>query len=61
MARAANYDRDVALAAALSVFWRKGYHATSLKDLETNLDMKPGSIYAAFESKENRYLLALER
>ena len=61
MARAANYDRDAALDAAMSVFWRKGYHATSLKDLETALTMRPGSIYAAFESKENLYLLAIQR
>ncbi|MEM5500315.1 helix-turn-helix domain-containing protein [Ahrensia kielensis] len=61
MARAANYDRDAALDAAMAVFWRKGYHATSLKDLEATLSMKPGSIYAAFESKENLYLLAIER
>lgn len=61
MVRAANYDRDGALDAALTVFWRKGYHATSLKDLELALHMKPGSIYAAFDSKENLYLLAIER
>ncbi|KIN63743.1 putative TetR-family transcriptional regulator [Sulfitobacter noctilucicola] len=61
MARAANYDRDAALDAAMTIFWRKGYHATSLKDLETALAMKPGSIYAAFENKENLYLLAIER
>lgn len=61
MARAAKYDRDAALAAAMTVFWRKGYHATSLKDLETALSMKPGSIYAAFDSKENLYLLAIAR
>jgi len=61
MARAANYDRDAALEAAMGLFWRKGYHATSLKDLEAALHLKPGSIYAAFESKENLYLLALER
>lgn len=61
MARAANYDRDAALEAAMGLFWRKGYHATSLKDLEAALHLKPGSIYAAFESKENLYLLSLER
>lgn len=61
MARAANYDRDAALDAAMEVFWRKGYYATSLKDLEVALQMKPGSIYAAFDSKENLYLLAIER
>tara|TARA_B100001179_G_scaffold159085_1_gene116458 strand:- start:18 stop:629 length:612 start_codon:yes stop_codon:yes gene_type:complete len=55
------YDRDAALDAAVTLFWRKGYHATSLKDLEAALKMKPGSIYAAFKSKEALYLSALER
>jgi AcrR family transcriptional regulator len=61
MARAAKYDREAALEAAMGLFWRKGYHATSLKDLEAALALKPGSIYAAFESKEALYLLTLER
>ncbi len=61
MARAAPYDRDTALDAALTLFWEKGFHATSLKDLEAALAMKPGSIYAAFNNKESLYLLALER
>ncbi|MEP4030328.1 TetR/AcrR family transcriptional regulator [Roseibium polysiphoniae] len=61
MKRAAPYNRDAALDAAMSLFWGKGYHATSLKDLETTLKMKPGSIYAAFSSKEALYLLTLER
>lgn len=61
MKRAQPYDRDTALDAALQLFWRKGYHATSLKDLEAALAMKPGSIYAAFKSKEALYLAVLER
>ncbi|MBB5720561.1 AcrR family transcriptional regulator [Loktanella ponticola] len=61
MARTANYDRDAALDAAMTLFWGKGYHATSLKDLEAALTLKPGSIYAAFESKQNLYLLAMSR
>ncbi|MGP6089011.1 TetR/AcrR family transcriptional regulator [Antarctobacter jejuensis] len=61
MTRARPYDRDAALDAALTLFWQKGYHATSLKDLESALHMKPGSIYAAFKSKEALFLLALER
>lgn len=52
MARKASYDREKVLDAALRLFWAKGYHATSLKDLEAALDMRPGSIYAAFGSKE---------
>jgi TetR/AcrR family transcriptional regulator, transcriptional repressor for nem operon len=61
MTRSAPYDRETALDAAMALFWEKGFHATSLKDLEAALAMKPGSIYAAFASKENLYLLALER
>ena len=61
MQRARPYNRDEALEAALRLFWDKGYHATSLKDLEAALSMKPGSIYAAFTSKENLFVLALER
>jgi AcrR family transcriptional regulator len=52
MARRAGYDRDEVLARAQALFWRKGYHTTSLKDLEAALNMRPGSIYAAFGSKE---------
>ncbi|MEH6725068.1 MAG: helix-turn-helix domain-containing protein [Hyphomicrobiales bacterium] len=61
MSRSAPYDRDTAIDAAMALFWQKGFHATSLKDLEAKLAMKPGSIYAAFTSKEKLYLLALER
>ncbi|MCP1168531.1 TetR/AcrR family transcriptional regulator [Limimaricola litoreus] len=61
MTRSRTYDRDTALDAALTLFWEKGYHATSLKDLEAALRMRPGSIYAAFKSKEELYLAALDR
>lgn len=52
MARKAGYDREKVLDKALELFWSRGYHGTSLKDLEAALDMRPGSIYAAFGSKE---------
>lgn len=52
MPRKAGYDRDKVLDKALELFWAKGYYGTSLKDLEQALDMRPGSIYAAFGSKE---------
>lgn len=61
MKRAKPYDREAALDAAMRLFWAKGYHATSLKDLEAALKMKPGSIYAAFTSKEALFLAALGR
>ncbi|MEH6405565.1 MAG: helix-turn-helix domain-containing protein, partial [Sneathiella sp.] len=59
MARQAAYDRTEVLGKALELFWAKGYHGTSLRDLETALDMRPGSIYAAFVSKEKLFDEAL--
>ena len=61
MARAQPYDREKALEAAQMLFWQKGYHATSIKDLQDALKMKPGSIYAAFSSKEALFGLTLDR
>ncbi|WP_108125085.1 TetR/AcrR family transcriptional regulator [Saccharospirillum mangrovi] len=61
MARQTKYDREDVLRRALELFWRKGYHATSLKDLELHLDMRPGSIYAAFGSKEALFIEVLRR
>lgn len=52
MGRPASYDRNTALTSAMNLFWRQGYQGTSLKDLENELGMRPGSIYAAFQSKE---------
>lgn len=60
MKRNPPYDRDTALSAAMQLFLQQGYHATSLKDLEAALAMRPGSIYAAFDSKENLFLLTLD-
>ncbi len=59
MGRKPSFDRTEVVQKALNVFWAKGYHATSLKDLEAALDMRPGSIYAAFASKENIFDEAL--
>jgi AcrR family transcriptional regulator len=61
MGRTTGYDRDKVLQAAMELFWARGYHSTSLKDLEQALDMRPGSIYAAFGSKEALFCAALDR
>ena len=60
MARQAAYDRADALQKACNLFWARGYHGTSVKDIEAALDMRPGSIYAAFGSKEGLFAEALE-
>ena len=60
MSRTALYNRQDALERALQLFWQKGFHATSLKDIEEALDMRPGSIYAAFGSKDGLFQEALD-
>jgi AcrR family transcriptional regulator len=55
LARKASYDLPEVRQKALNLFRAKGFRGTSLKDLENALDMRPGSIYAAFGSKENLY------
>ncbi len=60
MSRTALYNRQEALERALNLFWKKGFHATSLKDIEEALDMRPGSIYAAFGSKDGLFQEALD-
>lgn len=61
MARTPSYDRDTVLDRARDLFWEKGIEGTSLKDLETALDLRPGSIYAGFGSKSGLAEAALER
>lgn len=61
MSRTAVHTRDESLEKALHLFWRQGFGATSLKDIERVLDMRPGSIYATFGSKEDLFREALDR
>jgi AcrR family transcriptional regulator len=61
MARTATYDREDLIKRAMTVFWKRGWAGTSLKDLEAALDTRPGSFYAAFGSKEALYKLTLNQ
>lgn len=61
MPRPPSYDREYALGRAVSLFWKKGYHGSSMKQIEQALDMRPGSIYATFGSKDGLYSEALTR
>nr|WP_275409576.1 TetR/AcrR family transcriptional regulator [Planotetraspora mira] len=46
---------------ALGLFWAKGYDGTTMADLSSAMNLKPGSIYAAFGSKEGLYEKVLDR
>ncbi|MGY5047182.1 TetR/AcrR family transcriptional regulator [Streptomyces sp. 900105755] len=61
MARTREFDMDQATDRAMDLFWRRGYAETSLQDLLRELAIGSGSFYAAFGSKEQLYVRALER
>ncbi|MEU0197157.1 MULTISPECIES: TetR family transcriptional regulator [unclassified Streptomyces] len=61
MARTKEFDPDAALQAALELFWRRGYEATSMSDLVEHLGIGRASIYATFGNKHELYLKALDR
>jgi TetR/AcrR family transcriptional repressor of nem operon len=60
MARTAEFDREKVLQKAMELFWQKGYCKCSMTSLVDATRLKPGSIYAAFQSKEGLFLEALE-
>jgi AcrR family transcriptional regulator len=55
------FDRDAAVHAAMLLFWRHGYEATSVADLIAAMGITPPSLYAAFGDKKGLFRAALAR
>lgn len=60
MARTAGFNLNDVLQKAMEVFWQKGYCKSSMSSLVSATHLQPGSIYAAFNSKEGLFLAALK-
>lgn len=61
MGRHREFSVETALDAALCVFWRKGYEATSYADLTEATGVERPALYSAFGNKEALFRRALTR
>ncbi len=59
--RPRTFDVDVVLQAALELFWKRGYQATTTRELEAALGLSQSSLYNAFGSKQALLTAALDR
>ena len=55
------YDHDEIIEKATTLFWQRGFQAAGMRDIQQALDMRPGSIYARFQSKEGLFKLVVEQ
>lgn len=55
------FEPDDIADAAMQVFWRRGYAATSVQDLVDGTGLSRSSLYNAFENKQGLYRQALRR
>lgn len=61
MARPREFDEDAVLDAAIQCFWRRGYEATSVKDLVGRAGITAASLYNAYGDKRALFRTALDR
>jgi TetR/AcrR family transcriptional repressor of nem operon len=60
LGRPREFDRSEVLDAAMRVFWRQGYEATSMQDLMESMQLSKSSLYQAFGNKHNLFLLCIQ-
>jgi TetR/AcrR family transcriptional regulator, transcriptional repressor for nem operon len=61
MARTRNFDPDEALDRAMTLFWQRGYAATSVAQLVERTGVNRHSLYETFGDKQALYLQVLRR
>jgi AcrR family transcriptional regulator len=59
--RPRNFDTDLALDAAVDVFWRRGFDGASLSELTSAMGINRPSLYAAYGDKAQLFQTALRR
>lgn len=60
MGRPREFDEEAVLDAAVQCFWKRGYEATSIRDLISGTGLTGASLYNAFGDKDSIYRRALD-
>ncbi|SHG03406.1 TetR/AcrR family transcriptional regulator [Pedobacter caeni] len=60
MARNKEFDPTEKLEKARDLFWEKGYHATSMQDLVSQMKVNRGSMYDTYGDKHQLFLESLQ-
>jgi len=60
MGRPVSFDQTAMLETIQTLFWDNGYSATSLDDIMQSTGLGKGSLYGAYGSKQDMYLLAFD-
>ena len=61
MPRHREFDPEVALEEAMRLFWKKGYHDTSVRDLVAGTGVSHAGLYGTFGNKDEVFNAALKR
>lgn len=61
MPRVKLFNEEEVLTKAMELFWKKGYHATSMQDLVDNLGINRASLYDTYGGKKSLYDQALQQ
>ena len=60
MARSKQFNTEEVLEKAIRLFWKQGFHATSMEDLVSMLGINRASMYNTFGSKQALFEQAVE-
>jgi TetR/AcrR family transcriptional repressor of nem operon len=60
MARTKTFNEEEALTRAMELFWKKGYHGTSMQDLVDAMGISRSSMYDTFGDKHEIFLQAFQ-
>lgn len=61
MPRVKSFDEEIVLEKAMELFWKQGFHATSVQDLVHHLGINRASLYDTYGDKRRLFLMAFQR